>query len=212
LHNNYTFNGPKIGVLPSDVRFTNHTLEITHGFTENFEIGFYTFTRFNPNGRFEYLGNQIRPHITVPTSWGWKCGVSISAEFGFFRPTANSSFQTQGEIRPIIDRTWGKWYVSLNPNIDFVSANGKSEWGIAPQTKVVYTIAGKYGVGLEYYTGLGSFSKIEKFNNQEHLLGPIFDLYTNPSWELQTGVLFGITPGSNQQIFKLLVGKRISWK
>ena len=212
LHNNYTFNGPKNLVNPADFRFTNHTLEITHGLGDDFEIGFYTFTSISNDGRFQYLGNQIRPRVTVPKKWGWKFGASLSMEIGFFRPGTGLPFRTQGELRPIVDRTWGKFYVAINPNIDFVLSGTGKEVGISPQAKVVYTIGGKFGLGVEYYSGLGTFSKLSPMSQQEHLIGPIFDLYTNPDWELQTGFLFGLTQGSNQQLFKLLVGRRIKWK
>lgn len=64
------------------------------------------------------------------------------------------------------------------------------------------------GFLIEYYSSLCIFQKISLWKQQEYLLGTIFDLYTDPAWKLQTGFLFGITPGSNQQIFKLLVGRR----
>lgn len=37
----------------------------------------------------------------------------------------------------------------------------------------------------------------------------MIDLYTHPMWEVNGGVLFGLTPGSNQTIVKLLLGRRI---
>src|SRR4026207_2135864 len=86
LHNNYTFNGSKFLPDPKQAHWYNKTLEITHGFGKNFEIGFYTFTGVAPNGGFQYLGNQIRPRITVPENWKWSVGASLSVEFGFFRP------------------------------------------------------------------------------------------------------------------------------
>src|SRR5687767_14895707 len=49
LHNNYTFKGSRYLTDPGTARWTNETLEITHGFGKNFEIGFYTFTAFSPN-------------------------------------------------------------------------------------------------------------------------------------------------------------------
>ena len=208
LHNNYTFNGRKTSLDPAAARWTNHTLEITHGFGNIFEVGFYTFTAFSPDSKYQYLGNQIRPRVSVPKEWGWKVGASLSMEVGFFRPDQYSAFQMQGEIRPIIDKTMGNWYVSVNPNVEFVLTGADKEWGIAPQAKGVYTFEKKFGFGIEYYGSLGTFRKISPWKEQEHLLGPIFDLYTDPAWELQTGFLFGITPGSNQQIFKLLVGRR----
>ena len=207
LHSNYTIKGSKFLVNSHDARWTNETVEITHGFGKNFEIGFYTFTAFDPFGNYQYLGNQIRPRVTVPESWKWSLGASLSMEFGFFRPHKDSSFMWQGEIRPILDKTLGNWYFSLNPNIDFVLTGDQKGAGISPQFKTVYTI-NKLGIGFEYYGALGNFDNILPGNMQEHLIGPMIDLYVDPKWEVNGGVLFGLTEGSNQTILKLLLGRR----
>jgi len=209
LHNNYTFKGSNLLTNPKNARWYNTTLEITHGFGKNFEIGFYTFAGFDPNGSYSYLGNQIRPRVTVPEKWKWSFGASLSAEFGFFRPNDTTDFFWQGEIRPIIDKTYGNFYLAFNPNIDFVVSGDDKGVGFSPQFKAVYTIQQKVGLGIEYYSSLGEFSDILPMKMQEHLLGPIIDLYIHPMWEIQTGFLFGLTENSNQQIFKLLVGRRI---
>jgi hypothetical protein len=208
LHSNYTFRGSKFLANRKLANYTHETLEITHGFANDFEIGFYTFTTFSPDGKFQYLGNQIRPRVTVPSKWKWPFGTSLSVEFGFFRPDADSNFFWQGEIRPIIDKTIGNWYFAFNPNMDFIVSGNNKQVGLAPQFKSVYTIAGKLGVGFEYYSSLGTFTKIDALNMQEHLIGPMIDVYTDPKWELNFGALFGITPNSNQSIIKLLVGRR----
>ena len=212
LHNNYTFKGSKFLSNPKEAKWYNTTLEITHGFGKNFEIGFYTFAGFSPDGRYQYLGNQIRPRVTVPDRWKWSFGASLSAEFGFFRPDDTTNFFWQGEIRPIIDKTFGNWYFAFNPNIDFVVSGDNKGMGIAPQFKTVYTIQQKLGLGIEYYGGLGEFRDILPVQLQEHLLGPIIDLYVHPMWEVQGGFLFGLTENSNQRIFKLLLGRRIKKK
>ena len=210
LHSNYTFRGNKTLADPSAARWQNETLEITHGLGKNFELGFYTFTAFSPQGDFQYLGNQIRPRVTVPQEWKWPFGASLSFEFGFFRPDNKTPFFWQGEMRPIIDKTWGNLYVAFNPNIDFVFTGPDKGAGISPQAKSVYTINNVYGVGVEYYGGLGSFRRILPINQQEHLIGPAIDLYVHPLWEINTAFLFGVTENSNQRIFKLLLGRRIA--
>lgn len=209
LHSNYTFRGSKFLTNPKDARWLNETIEITHGFANNFEIGFYTFTSLSPDGKYQYLGNQIRPRVTAPDKWKLPFGTSISAEFGFFRPDVNSKYFWQGEIRPIIDKTAGNWYFSLNPNIDFVLTGDGKGWGFSPQFKTQYTIQQKVGIGFEYYSGLGSFGDFQPLKYQEHLIGPIIDIVADPRWEVNGGFLFGLTPGSNQRIFKLLLGRRI---
>jgi hypothetical protein len=209
LHSNYTFKGSKLLTDPTSANWTNETIEITHGFGKNFEIGFYTFTGFAPQGGgFQYLGNQVRPRVTVPESWKWNVGASLSLEFGFFRPDDTTSFFWQGELRPIIDKTTDNWYFAFNPNIDFVLNGDEKGVGISPQFKAVYTIQQKEGLGFEYYSGIGSFKKILPVNLQEHLIGPMIDLYVHPMWEINAGFLFGLTANSNQRILKILLGRR----
>lgn len=208
VHSNYTFKGPDGLLKPRLARWLNETLEITTGLGNNVELGFYTFTAVAPGGGYQYLGNQIRPRVTAPERWKAPVGLSLSAEFGFFRQHTDSSFIWQGEIRPIIDKTAGAWYFSFNPNIDFVLTGTGRGWGFAPQAKTVYTIKQKLGVGFEYYSGLGNFGNFLPVNQQEHLIGPVIDLYTDPDWEVNVGFLFGLTPGSNRQVLKLLLGKR----
>jgi hypothetical protein len=209
LHSNYTFRGSKLLTNPKTARWTNETLEITHGIGKNMELGFYTFAGFAPNGKFQYLGNQVRPRVTVPSSWKWPFGASLSVEFGFFRPDDTTKFYWQGEVRPIIDKTMGNWYLAFNPNMDFVVSGDNKGVGIAPQFKAVYTIDQKVGLGIEYYGGLGSFKDILPIELQEHLIGPMIDIYTHPMWEINGGFLFGLTKNSNQQILKILLGRRI---
>ncbi len=208
LHNNYTFKGSKYLASPKDARWVNHTLEITHGIAKNIEIGFYTFVTLSPGGKYQYLGNQVRPRVTAPVEWKLPVGASLSVEFGRFRDNEWTAFYWQGEIRPIIDKTFGNVYASLNPNIDFVVSGPGKQWGFSPQFKSYYNINQKAGIGIEYYAGLGSIRNFSPLKQQEHMLGPMFDLLAYPDWELQTGLLFGLTPNSNQTVFKLLVGKR----
>ena len=209
LPTNYTIEGMNNLPDPKSARNFNATLEITHGLARNFELGFYLFTSLKPNGEYEFLGSQVRPRVTVPSDWKWPFGASLSTEFGFFRADASEDFFWQGEIRPIIDRTFNNLYLSLNPNIDFVLSGEDKQWGLSPQFKAVYTIQQKFGLGFEYYGALGSFKDIPPVKGQEHLLGPMIDLYIDPKWEFNAGFLFGLTPASNQQIIKLLVGRRI---
>jgi hypothetical protein len=212
LHSNHTFRGSDYLIDPKVAHWTNETLEITHGASKNFEIGFYTFTGFAPRGGYQYLGNQIRPRVTVPVEWKWPVGASLSVEFGFFRPDKASKFFWQGEVRPIIDKTINNWYFTFNPNIEFAISGDNKGVGIAPQFKTVYTFAKKVGVGVEYYGALGSFKLILPGRMQEHLIGPMIDLYVHPMWEVNGGILFGLTKNSNHEIVKLLLGRRIGKK
>ena len=87
LHNNFTAKGSKKtndGTLP-----TNHawheTIEITHGFNDWFETGFYIFTSARSGSGLDFVGTHIRPRFRVPAKWHWPVGVSLSQEIGYGR-------------------------------------------------------------------------------------------------------------------------------
>lgn len=208
LHSNYTFKGIDGLIDPSSARYLNESFEFTHGFGGNFELGFYVFGAFIPGKGYQYLGSHIRPRFTAPDKWKLPFGASFSVEFGFERPNADSAYVCDGEIRPIIDKNIGNWYLDFNPNMDFVLSGNDKHLGITPQFKTVYTIHQKVGVGIEYYGTFGTFKKIEPGKLQEHLLGPALDLYCLKNWEFNSGFLFGLTPNSNRYIFKLILGHR----
>ena len=212
LHSNYTFKGINGLADPSSARYLNESIEITHGVGSNFEIGFYIFTALSPDGRYQYLGSHIRPRITVPEKCKWPFGASLSVEFGYVKADGDSSFNWDGEIRPVIDKIFGSWYFSFNPNMDFVISGNDKHLGFTPQFKTVYSIKDKVGIGFEYYSNLGTFKKILPGKEQEHLLGPMIDLYCIKNWEFNCGFLFGLTPNSNHRIFKLLLGRRYAKK
>lgn len=120
LHSNFTVSGSKTlmdGMVP-----TNHalheTIEITHGFNDWFETGLYIFTSDNQYGYgYGWVGDHIRPRVRVPPDWKWPVGVSMSVEFGYQRALYSPDTWTL-EIRPIIDKQLGRWYLAFNPTID----------------------------------------------------------------------------------------------
>src|ERR1039458_2500909 len=76
LHSNLTIDGSKTivdGVYP-----TNHaeheTVEITHGFNDWFECGFYIFTSITEGQSWQWVGDHIRPRVAVPKKWHWPVG------------------------------------------------------------------------------------------------------------------------------------------
>ena len=87
LHSNFTASGTKgivDGVLPTN-HAVHETLEITHGWNEWFETGFYQFTSIQSDGSWQWVGTHIRPRVAVPESYKLPVGLSLSIEFGYQR-------------------------------------------------------------------------------------------------------------------------------
>ncbi len=119
VHSNFTINGSKTfedGMYPTEHAF-HETLEITQGITPWFEMGLYTFTSAHSGQGWQWVGEHIRPRFRIPEKWHWPVGVSLSNEIGYQRRKFSADTWTW-EIRPIIDKQIGRWYLSFNPSFD----------------------------------------------------------------------------------------------
>lgn len=213
LHSNYTFNGQKNiidGVRPSN-RSLHETLEITQGITSNFEIGFYIFTNYTSPYGYKYVGSHIRPRVSVPESWHWPVGVSLSTEFGF-QSSAYSDQTWSIEIRPIIDKQFKKIYLAFNPTLG-VGLKGTTDHSpsFEPNIKGAYSL-NKVALGLEYYGSLGQIDNIPQLSQQNHALFVAADLDIDPKWEVNFGPGWGLTKSTDGFVFKIIVGRRITWR
>src|SRR3954466_7163986 len=76
LHSNFIFAGAKerVGSMLPTEHAIHETVEITHGWNDWAETGFYIFTSQNPGYGWQWVGSHIRPRVRVPTSWKWRVG------------------------------------------------------------------------------------------------------------------------------------------
>lgn len=211
LHSNFTFDGQKSvenGVLPTNHVF-HETIEITHGWNSWFETGFYIFNTLGSDHRTTYVGSHIRPRVRVPTAWNWPVGVSLSLEAGF-QKREYSEDDWSLEIRPIVDKQFGKLYISFNPTFDksFHGVNKNLGYVFSPNVKAAYNITKIIATGLEYYGSLGPLNHIEPYQSQQHQLFVAMDLDWSPDWELNVGYGFGLTDATDNGIFKVILGYR----
>jgi hypothetical protein len=211
LHSNYTIDGQRDtvnGVLPSNHAW-HETLEITHGFTSWFETGFYVFTSIQPGEGWEWVGDHIRPRVRVPEEWHWPVGLSLSTEIGYQRSSFSEDTWTW-ELRPIIDKQWGRWYLSFNPVFEksLQGLNSSGGWDFSPSAKLSFDVTKVVAIGVEYYCSLGPVGHLNPWNEQQHQIFPALDLNLSPNWEFNFGVGFGLTPSTDNLIVKLILGYR----
>jgi hypothetical protein len=215
FHTNFIVQGTKTienGVLP-----TNHalheTIEITQGWNDWFETGFYIFTSANPGFGWGWVGDHIRPRVAIPEKWHWPVGLSLSNEIGYQRRQYSEDTWTW-EMRPIIDKKLGRWYLSFNPTID-KSLHGENVnlgWEFSPNAKVSYDFSKKIAGGLEYYGSLGPIGNLDAIADQQQQIFPSIDLNVSPEWELNFGVGWGLTRSTDHLIVKGIIGRRFSWR
>jgi hypothetical protein len=214
LHSNFTIDGSKAivdGVYP-----TNHaeheTVEITHGFTDWFECGFYIFTSITEGQGWQWVGDHIRPRVAVPKKWRWPVGVSLSNEIGYQRRHFSADTWTW-EIRPIVDQKVGRWYWSLNPTLDRSFHGGSVAQGVvfSPNAKFSYDLTRKVSAGLEYYGSVGPVTGFDPLSQQQHQIFPAIDLNIAPQWEVNFGLGVGFTGATDHLIAKMILGYRFNF-
>jgi len=215
LHSNFTAEGSKTvqdGVLPSN-HAEHETVEITQGINSWFETGFYIFTSIQPHGGWQWVGDHIRPRFRIPESWHWPVGVSLSNEIGYQRAAFSPDTWTW-EIRPIVDKKIGPWYLSFNPTLDR-SLHGLSvNQGVvfSPNAKFSYDFTKRIAGGLEYYGSLGPITGFDPLREQQQQIVPTIDLDLGPKWEFNFGVGVGVTGATDHLIIKCILGRRFSWR
>jgi len=214
LHSNFTFEGEKQtvdGVYP-----TNHqeheTVELTRGINDWAEVGFYLFTSEQNGHGVQWVGDHIRPRIRVPESWNWPVGVSLSTEIGYQRAVYSPDTWTW-ELRPIVDKTVGRWYFAVNPALERTWHGPDVDLGLdfAPAVKISYDLTRVVSAGLEYYGDYGRVNRFAPVRDQQQQFFLASDLNVSPLWEINFGIGVGVTASTDHLIVKAILGRRFDW-
>jgi len=211
FHSNFVPSGTKD---TADGLYANHhqfhlTLEVTHGWTHNFETGFYVESAYVPGVGYRYTGWHIRPRFRFPEQKQFPFQISVSLEYAFNRPGFDPNSQTL-EIRPIFERADGRLYVSINPDmsVPIKGPDARSAPGFEPIGKIGWDFTKVVQAGVEYYSETGTVKHFEPLADQHHILFAATDLNVSPDWELNFGVGRGLTGTSEHWLVKGIIGYR----
>ncbi len=214
LHSNFTFQGVKTsedGLYPTNHQL-HETIEITRGITDWFETGFYIFTSAQSGVGWDWVGTHIRPRFRIPEEWKWPVGISVSNEIGYQRRPYSTALW-DWEIRPIIDKQIGPWYLSFNPTFDRALQGPDTKLGFefSPNFKIGYDFTKKINGGFEYYGALGPVTGFDRLHDQQQQLIPVVDLNLSPKWEFNFGVGVGMTSATDHLLVKMILGYRFDF-
>jgi hypothetical protein len=212
LHSNFTFEGskePVDGVRP-DEHALHETIEITQGFTPWFETGFYIFMSYRGNEGYQWVGDHIRPRVRVPEAWHWPVNVSVSTEIGYQRRSYSTDTWTW-EIRPIIDKQMGRWYLAFNPALERSWHGLEVSQGVtfSPAMKLSYDVTKKVTLGFEYYGATGPITGFDPISQQLQAIMPALDLNLGPNWEFNLAAGIGMTGATDHMLVKMIIGRRL---
>jgi len=214
LHSNFTADGQRTYIDGQAPTFhaEHETVEITQGINDWSEVGFYIFTSEQDGHGVQWVGDHIRPRVRVPDSWHWPVGVSLSTEIGYQRAVYSPDTWTW-ELRPIIDKSLGRWYFAVNPAIErtWHGPDVNQGLGFSPGVKVSYDFTREISGGLEYYADYGRFFAFDALHEQQQQIFAVTDLSVSPKWEINVGIGVGPTAATDHLIVKGILGRRFDW-
>jgi hypothetical protein len=191
---------------------THETIEAVTGVNSWSEIGGYLFTSEQSAPGVRLIGGSLRYKARVPGAMNWPVGVAVSTELEYDSPQFSTDTWSW-EIRPVVDKAMGRWYVSLNPTLERTLQGTGVANGIefSPSAKATFDVTALMSAGVEYY---GAFGKIGSFAPPASRLQQFFavtDLHVSPQWELNLGLGAGTTPATNHLMAKVILGRRFTW-
>jgi hypothetical protein len=205
-HLNFAAVGQTVPEFPGGFT-SNHSLqgtpEFAYGLTKWWEVGFYLPFAVNGSGEFLSDGAKIRNLFVVPDAakrdFFYGVNFELSYELLPFSPTP-----WMLEIRPIIGVRNKQWEFIVNPIVD-VNFGPPDEAVFAPAARLARNLGEDRFIGLEYYSDFGRIGNFLPLQQQSQQLYAVTDFKVKEV-DVELGVGYGFTPGSDRLIFKAIIG------
>ncbi len=200
---------PCVTQVPSNNYATHETIEAVTGLTSWSEVGAYLFTSEQLAPGVRAVGGSVRYKVRAPGTWNWPVNVALSTELEYDDPGFSTDRWTW-ELRPVIDKSLGRWYLSVNPTLERTLEGTGVSNGIefSPSAKAEFDFTDRISGGAEYYAAYG---KIGGFAPPQSRLQQVFgvvDLHVSPRWEVNAGLGAGMTEASSHLVGKVILGRR----
>ena len=169
------------GTLLPTAHQTHLTLEPTVGLSNELALGFMFLNAWEPGYEPQFAGWRVLPHFYAPESWHLPVDLGFVAEFSF-QSTRYEDNSRRVELRPIIDREFGRWQVVFNPVAERAlhgpgTAHG---WNVEPALLLRWKRK-NFSPSLEYY------GEIESINVQPRAQPEIHQLFFGGDWKVRPG-------------------------
>ena len=205
-HLNYAIKGRQQPDFPNGL-IPNHALngtpELAYGVSAWNEIGFYAPFAVDKEGTFYGNGFKIRELFAVPNAGQREFFYGVNFELSYLMPKFSET-RFGSEIRPIIGwRRDGLEFI-VNPIVD-IGFGSKGEVEFAPAARIARSLTNDIALGVEYYTDLGPFRHFLPLSEQRHNIYGVIDFKIG-RFEVNFGIGYGLTSGSDRLMTKLIVG------
>ena len=202
---------PCVTLVPSNNYATHETIEAVTGLTSWSEVGAYLFTSEQASPGARAVGGSVRYKVRAPGTWNWPVNVAFSTELEYDDPgVSTNGDRWTWELRPVIDKSLGRWYVSVNPTVERTLEGPGVINGVefAPSAKTEFDFTDRISGGVEYYAAYGKIGGFAPPQSRVQQLFGVADLHVSPRWEVNAGLGAGMTPASSHLVGKMILGRR----
>ena len=179
------------------------TFELTAGLADVASIGFMQLNARRPASGLDYAGWRVLPHLYAPRSWHLPLDLGLVAEFSFQKTTYEENSRRL-EVRPILEKRFGKIQVDFNPVFERAlhGPGVRDGWNFEPAGWVAYEASERFSPSLEYYSEWGPLPSFLPAREQIHQVLPGGDvkLAKNLTWSFGLGI--GTTSAGNRIVYK----------
>jgi len=213
LHNNFTPRGVTTPAFPGAVvadKSFNGVPELALGVTSWFEAGLYLplYSRDHDAG-WGLDGFKLRALVAVPHADDRTFVYGANFEFSYNARRWDTTRFTS-EIRPIIGWHLKPVDIIINPIVD-TSYDGFTNLEFVPAARVAYNVSSEWAVAVEEYADFGPVHDFLPRTEQAHQIYGVIDR-TGGAWDIEAGVGFGLTNGSDALTLKLLFARDLNKK
>ena len=185
----------------------NHQLHLTHeltaGVTDQFSLGFMLLAGRMPGSNLEYAGWRVLPHFYAPESWHLPLKLGLVTEFSF-QKTAFEENSRRVEIRPILEKSFSRLQLDLNPVFERAlhGPGVHGGWNFEPAARAGYEVNPHFTPSFEYYAELGPLPDFLPLREQVHLMLPGADFRFGDKLTWSVGVGIGATSAGEKLVYK----------
>jgi hypothetical protein len=211
LHINTTPKGRRVPDYPGEV-VPNHGLRVTpefsYGLTKTWEAGLYIPTNRDPSGNVSVAGAKLRlkwlPIRPAADEGGWFAGAN--GELSRLQQKFSQS-RDAFELRIMNGYRGEAWLLAVNPVFGWNLSKGyrNSAPDFSLQSKATRKVSATVALGAEYYSELGTTSRLLPASEQSHTLFAVADIEFQ-GWSLNFGVGRGLTSAADRYTVKSILG------
>jgi hypothetical protein len=216
VHSNFTPDGRTVPVFPGAIvanQSFNGTAEWAYGVTPWMEQGLYlpVYSLYSTNHGTTINGFKIRELFVRPHARDHRFFYGVNFEF-----SVNADYWEEkritSEIRPIAGLHLHGWDFIYNPIVDTDYTGGLGNLQYNPGGRVAYNLNDRWAVAAEEYDGFGPLRRFVASGRQFHEIWAVVD-HSSARFlgiNVEAGVGYGLTPGSDKVTLKLMVARNLN--